>query len=51
MTYPQQAASTMAIQKASVNEVFKKISPFTKTCKTQMKQLKYKRMREYIGAL
>jgi len=30
-TYPQQAASTMAIQKASVKDVFKNMSPWTST--------------------
>ena len=31
-TNPQQAASTMAIQKASVSEVFTNISPLTRIC-------------------
>ena len=32
MTYPQQAASTIAIQKASVSDVLMSISPCTNTC-------------------
>ena len=31
-THPQLAASTMAMQNASVSDVFKKIWPFTRTC-------------------
>ena len=31
-TYPQLTASTIAMQKASVSEVFKNISPWTNTC-------------------
>lgn len=40
-SYPQQAPSTIAMQNASVNEVFRNISPWFKTCqKMNARQIK-----------